>query len=330
MKRRWRKIRYRFEWLGLLLLTSLVPLLPRCGVVWLANFIGTVAYYCDARGRRIAQANIAAALGQGLSAQEQARVARASYRNFSRTMCDLFWSPRLTVKNYRRYIRVENGEVLQRLRARGESAVIVCIHHGNFEWASLAVGFEGISSAIVTETFKNRRLSAYFKKCREVSGHRIIPQEASMLHLYKRVRKGGIAGILVDLNLHPGEAATIIDAFGMKMCVTMLHSVLVKRGAAQLVPLEGRSEPDGTCRVICHEPLAFPANASLQEIAQRCWSFFEPMIRRQPEHWLWAYKHWRYQPTGASRAYPFYARHCTEFERLRTNIAATEEMSRAA
>jgi len=330
MKRRWRKVRYRIEWLGLFLLTTLVPLLPRRAVVWLADLIGWVAYHGDTRGRKVAQANIAAALGDKISPAERERIARKSYCNFARTMCDLFWARRLNANNYQRYIKVENGAVLRRLADKGESAVIVCIHHGNFEWASLAAGFAGISSAIVTETFKNPSLAAFFKNCREVSGHRIIPQESSMLHLFKRVRKGGVAGMLVDLNLHPSKAATIIDAFGMKMCVTLLHSVLVQRGAARIVPLEGRSNPDGTCRVICHEPLVLPAEATLQEIAQQCWNFFEPTIRKYPEHWLWAYKHWRYKPAAATRAYPFYAYASEDFDRLLADTVTTEAISRAA
>jgi lauroyl/myristoyl acyltransferase len=142
MKRWWKKIRHGIEWLALGALTTLIPCLPRRGVVWLADGLGWLAYYCDGRGRTVALANLAIAFGDRYGPADQARIARKSYRNFSRTMCDLFWSPRLTSENYRRYLLVENREILQELRSRGESAVFVCVHHGNFEWASLAVGFE--------------------------------------------------------------------------------------------------------------------------------------------------------------------------------------------
>jgi lauroyl/myristoyl acyltransferase len=108
----------------------------------------------------------------------------------------------------------------------------------------------------------------------------------------------------------------VINAFGMKMCVSLLHAVLVQRGPARLVPVEGRSEPDGSCRVIIHEPLVLPADASLQQITQACWDFFEPAIRAQPEDWMWNYPHWRYKPADAERAYPFYSCANGEFDRL--------------
>jgi Kdo2-lipid IVA lauroyltransferase/acyltransferase len=288
--------------------------------------LGWLAYYCDRRGRSVALANLAIAFGDRHSPAELARIARKSYRNFGRTVCDLFWSPRLTAANYRRYIEVENGEILQELRARGESAVFVCIHHGNFEWASLAVGFEGTPVMIVTESFKNERVSQIFKRCREVSGHCIIPQEKSMLRLLKQVRKGGGAGMLADLNLRPSEAATVIAGFERKMCVTFLHAVLAQRGRARLVPVAGFPLRDGRCRVVIHPPLTVAPEATHQQIAQQCWDFFEPTIRAQPEYWLWAYKHWRYKPAKADCEYPFYATARGEFERLVAAEATAKEL----
>jgi len=316
MKRRWRKIRYRLEWFGLVLLTNLVPLLPRRVVVGLAYGIGTLAYFLDERGRKVALANIEAAFGDRYSPSERAKIIRASFCNFGRTMCDLFWAKSLTPQNYHRYLRVENIAVVRATLARGENVVFLCVHHGNFEWASLAAGFEGIPVTIVTETFKNAQLSSFFRRCRQVSGHRIIPQESSMIRLLKHVRKGGAAGMLVDLNLHPDKAATVIESFGMKMCVTYLHAVLAERGPARLVPVESLSQSDGTCRVIFHPPLEVAAGASRQQIAQQCWDFFEPTIRANPQHWLWFYKHWRYLPSQAQRSYPFYARSHPDFDAL--------------
>jgi len=134
----------------------------------------------------------------------------------------------------------------------------------------------------------------------------------------------------VDLNLRPSEAATVIDAFGMKMCVTFLHAILVQRGPARLVPAEGRSLPDGTCQVVFHEPLVIAPDATFQQIAQQCWNYFEPTIRAHPEEWLWAYRHWRYKPAQAPREYPFYAQVSPEFDRLMEPAAARRAVSRAA
>lgn len=302
----------------------LMPKLPRRVVALLAKIVGTIGYFFDKRGRAVALANLEVAFGDRYSLEQRQQIICASYRDFARTMFDLFWAPALNLENFRRYMRIENAEVVEKMRARGESAVFITIHHGNFEWASLATGFVGFPTTIVTDRFKNGQVSAFFKECRQASGHRIIPQEASMIRLLKHVRRGGCSGMLVDLNLKPSEAATVIDTFGMKMCVTFLHAVLAQRGPACLVPVEGFSERDGTCRVIFHDPLEIPLDATHQQIAQLCWDYFEPIIRAHPQRWMWAYKHWRFKPQNASGNYPFYARATPEFDQLLAKVAVRE------
>jgi len=120
------------------------------------------------------------------------------------------------------------------------------------------------------------------------------------------------------------EASTVKNTFGMQLCATFLHAVLALRGGARLVPLEGRSLPDGTCRVILHPPIEIPPDATYRQVTQQCWDFFEPVIRDNPRHWMWAYKHWRYKPANTKQAYPFYSYVHRDFEKLLARIAEEE------
>jgi lauroyl/myristoyl acyltransferase len=86
MKRYWKRIRHRLEWLLLLLLARSVPLLWRRPFVVLANAVGDLAYAFDRRGRKLALANIQAAFGDRYALPQRAKIARAACRNFSRTM----------------------------------------------------------------------------------------------------------------------------------------------------------------------------------------------------------------------------------------------------
>jgi hypothetical protein len=63
--------------------------------------------------------------------------------------------------------------------------------------------------------------------------------------------------------------------------------------------------------------LEYPADATLREIAQACWDYFEPRLLREPGLWMWPYKHFRYKPRGTTDAYPFYANESGAFEKLR-------------
>ena len=146
--------------------------------------------------------------------------------------------------------------------------------------------------------------------------------------MLKIVKRGGATGMLIDLNLRPSQAATVIEGFGLKMCVPVLHAVLAQRINALLVPVETEPFPDGTCRITAHPGLVFPPEASFQEIAQQCWDYFEPILHRRPELWLWPYKHFRFRPKDAARPYPFYAHESPKFDKLLRSLAQIDTAKR--
>ncbi len=313
---RWKNFRYWLEELGCRALAWGLPRLSRRSAVRLGNALGALAYTFDARGRGVALENLACAFGER-TIQERAEIARASFRNFARTMLDLFWASRLTPDTFRDFIEVEGFDTLrERLQREGRGAVFMCVHQGNWEWASLACGFLGFGNTVVAENFKNPRLTAIFSRLRQISGQKIIAQENSILRLLRIAKRGGATGMLIDLNLPPTQAATVIEGFGFKMCVPLLHAALAQRVGALLVPVETQVRGDGTCRVIAHPPVEWPEGAGVAEISQRCWDAFEPIVRAQPESWLWPYKHFRYRPADADRPYPAYANESSKFNKL--------------
>jgi KDO2-lipid IV(A) lauroyltransferase len=322
---RWKSFRYRLEYAACRLVAAAIPRLSRRACFRLANGLAAVAYALDGRGRRIAVANLECVFGDRYTPAQRVEIARASYRNFARTMLDLFWARRLTQDNHAEWIRVDGQEAMRAriLREKG-GPVFVCGHFGNWEWSNFAAGYHGYKPVTVAENFKNPLLTEIFKSLREHNGATLIPQENSLLRMLKTVKRKGPASLVIDLNLPPTQAATVIEAFrddtkglpGFKMCVPILHAVLAQRGGAVLIPAETRPQPDGTCVVIAHPAVEVAPSDSLNSIAQKCWNVFEAAIHERPDLYLWGYQHFRYRPVNAGRPYPFYSNENKKFEKL--------------
>ena len=95
----WKQLRYRLEWLALLAVAKLVPLLSRNACFQLANFLGAAMSVCDRKGRGVALNNLEVAFGDRLSVSQREKIMRESFQHFARSMLDLVWSPRLTAEN---------------------------------------------------------------------------------------------------------------------------------------------------------------------------------------------------------------------------------------
>jgi len=314
MRSQWKRVRYRLEWLALRLAVKLVPLLPRKGCFYLAHFLGALMPIFDRHRYGVALNNLEVAFGNQLSIQQRRKIARESFEHFARTMLDLLWSLRLTRENFSRYIELQNFEETERGTGPERSVMIACYHYSNFEWLSLACGFLDLKGTIISQEFKNSLLDPIFKKLREQSGHELIPRERGLVRLYKVLRRKGRTALLVDLTVPPSRGAVAIVCFGLKANVTSAHAWLHERSGAPIIPAHCEPLPGGRYRLVFHPKIDNTTGMTHQQIAQACWNSFEPYARKNPAPWLWMYKHWRYRPEHADRAYPFYANYLRPFE----------------
>jgi lauroyl/myristoyl acyltransferase len=316
VKRTWKRIRYRLEWLAVVAALKLVPLLSRNACYQLGGIAGALAAVVDRRGRAVALANLQAAFGSELTAREREKIARDAYQHFARAMLDLFWSPRLTRENFRRYIELSGVEESRSEMGPGGSCIFGVFHYSNFEWLGLSYAWLGFNAAIVAEELKNPLLDEFFAELREQSGHEIVPRQGAIVRLYKVLRKRGRIALFVDTTLPAHHPTVVIECFGLKTMITVAHAWLQEQTGAPLIPAYCEPLPGGRYRLVALPKVTVRPGATHQEIAQACWDSFAPIVRRNPAPWLWMYKHWRYKPVDARRPYPFYSQESPFFEQI--------------
>ncbi|MCP4849975.1 MAG: lysophospholipid acyltransferase family protein [Verrucomicrobiaceae bacterium] len=312
-----KQLRYRLEWLAITLMAKIIPLLPNAIMLSMAKGLGNLAYLVDKRGRESALANVRSVIATGiLPCSRPDDLVKKSYQFFARSMCELFWSARLTQEKYSHFIQVEIENQDAFNKAANEGAIWVTPHYGNFEWLGLMMGYRAAPFTLVTQDFKNPLLTSIFSKQRQLSGHKVISSRRAMIRLLKALKSGGHAAFLTDLNVQPDNTATPIRCFSFLTCVTGLHAFLHQRTGAKLIPSISIPCSDGTCLIKILSPIRIHSDCTPTDIAQRCWDAFEPHIKDFPEPWLWMYKHWRYRPEIDGHRYPNYANRSKKFDQL--------------
>jgi lauroyl/myristoyl acyltransferase len=312
-----RALRERIEYAGLVACTWILGHLPFRALRPLASAAGSLAYWLDLRGHRVALENIEAAFPGKFSASRKSAIARRSYVTFARTMFELCWAPNMDEEFFRRHVQFEGWDKDYARKDPAKPAIYACLHYGNFEWLALAGAYSISPGPVIAQSFRNPRLGPVFDRLRSSTGNQVIPQERAMIRMLKYLKGGGKFGMLCDLNLDPREGSVLITCFGgLLASVTQTHAALAQRTGAAIVPIECRPGPSGNYRIIHHTPIECPPDADPREIVQQCWNALEPGIHENPECWLWAYKHWRYKPWIHSERYPSYANHSKRFDKL--------------
>ncbi len=314
MPLRLKPIRYRIEWLGTWLLSKLIPLLPRRALLLLAHIFGDLWFLLDVRSRKVALENLTFVFRDTLPPPRQKAIARASFRNMTRTAMDVFWARRLSAHSWQKRLSFEGFDTAAQLASQRGGIFVLC-HFGAFEWLGIASGLIGVRGAVLTQSFKNPLLEPLYNALRASSGQRIISRTGGMLPILRELKRGGIVGMLVDLTLPTRQVSRILPLLGHLTNLTIIHAILHKRTGAPIIPAEAYPQPDGSCHLVAHPPLPCNPEMSEAEIARLTLAFFESRIRARPELWLWSYKYWRFRnPLDPDNA-PFYANQSSLFDK---------------
>ncbi len=320
-----KKVRYQLEWLVVKWMSVVIPFWPRGMMQAIGGAVGSLAYYCDKRGRQTAIENLTCIFGDEKSDREIKVIAKDSYRSFAKVVMDQFWSPRLNKDNYTDIctLEIEDEEAFEAIKKTG--GIFVTPHYSNFEWIAMTTGFLGLKFTIVARDFNNKKLTPIYRKNREMSGHTVISQRGALLRLLKNLKRGGFAAFLSDLTIRPSKAATVIECFGRKVSVTAIHADLMRRTGLPMIAGICKPQPDGRYIFVALKAFEFSEDDTPQTIAQACWDAFEPHIRENPAPWLWMYKHFRYLPKDADPSkYPSYAKPRKTFDEMEERLAKAE------
>ena len=162
--------RQRLEYFGLWCGAQAVKRLPYFSLRHFADVLGAIAWSVDGRGRRVAEANLSAALGE-MPARRKSQIVRQSYQGFARTMLELLWAPNLTREVFEKYAKVEGLE--DDPGSDEQPTIYFCLHASNFEWLSLALSYVIGPGIVITQNFKNPLLGRLFDQLRSST---VVPQ----------------------------------------------------------------------------------------------------------------------------------------------------------
>ncbi|MCS6969817.1 MAG: lysophospholipid acyltransferase family protein [Planctomycetota bacterium] len=168
---------------------------PGCCGRALAYGCGWLAWWCDARGRRVVERRLARAVP---APDARARAVRRSYTDFALTLFD---AARLPSRDWPRpgSIEIHDPHGVFRSRPLFGPAILVSAHS---HWDLLAAALHrlGLTDGILAPTlsYGDRKLDAWLASQRHRWGCRTVALERAPLALLRALYDGQIIGLLID------------------------------------------------------------------------------------------------------------------------------------
>lgn len=286
--------RHRLEHAALRAVTGLVRRLPQSFATRLGHGIGWVAYWIDARHRRITLDNLAATFPER-SIQERTRIAREVFAHFGRKLVELLWFTGLPRERQLALVEFVGAEHIEAAQRAGKGALIVTGHFGFWELHALAHGLRLGPMAVVARALDNPLLDRLLIDLRSSTGNIVIDRKGGLRRIMRALNANQAVAVLIDQHILTADAVKV-DFLGRPAATTSAVAVLAMRTGAAVIPAFSLPLNDGRYRLIYEPPLAVPAESDrdgVRDLTQRCTKVLEKYVRAHPERWLWMHRRWR-------------------------------------
>lgn len=212
-------------------LIALLQALPLRGVARLGRAAGGLAYWLDARHRRVARRNLEHCFGQEKSPGELRAIARENFRRIGENFACAVKTAAMTPEQLRPHIDFAGAEkLLVYLPGGGLQSRIVAIgHFGNFElYARFGEYVPGFQSATTYRGLRQPALNRIMQSLRARSGCRYFERRTEAAALKAAMGDPGLLlGFLADQ--HAGDRGLRLPFFGRDCSTSAAPAVFALR-----------------------------------------------------------------------------------------------------
>ncbi len=271
-------------------LIALLQALPLTLVARLGRAGGGLAYWLDARHRRVALKNLTMCFGNEKSPEEIRALARENFRRIGENFASAIRTAAMTFDELRPHLEFVNTGHLQPPRR-----IVGAIgHFGNFElYARIHQFFPGYQSATTYRALKHPAFNQLMQELRERSGCLYFERRTDgPLLRTAMARPGIILGLLADQSTSGLRG----PFFGHDCSTTLAPAVFALRYHCELYTVVCFRVGLARWRIEFGEPVPTHENGRPRnsgDIMRDVNRAFEAAVRRDPANWFWVHRRWK-------------------------------------
>jgi lauroyl/myristoyl acyltransferase len=279
--------------LALEIADRIVAALPSRVAYAVADLGGDAWYRLAPARRALVAANlrrVCEATGRPTGGRTFTALVRSAFRNHARYYVELLRGPHYAEERIRRIVHVPDWETFEPALRSGP-AMLVSSHLGNFEPFAVYLAAQGLHPMAPIEEIEPRTLFEFLSARRGGGAVELVPLRRARSALGRRLREGGLVGIIGDRLLEGGGHP--VTMFGHRTAVPTGPAMLAVTSRASVVV--GRCLRTGPDRFVAdgevvEVPDSGDRRADVVALTERMAARFERDIAAAPEQWWGAFQ----------------------------------------
>jgi len=284
----------RSEYLQYRTLQIVSWILPRSVVCALGGLVADAFYFGQdkeirtsviANHRRIAEFK-----GLRVTDKYLQKLARRTFRGFSRYWIDFFRMRKAIRNRVVRHITIEGGEHFADAMAMGRGLIALSAHYGSWELMVVALTALGYTVNAVVQAEDHANTDRLFVRQRERCGIQVIPHGKAVHGVLEALRRHEAVAILGDVELSPH--VDVVKLAGSPARLPAGPARIAIKMRAPIVPGFIRERSRGSFLMRLHPPIVPGPDTNVQELQRRIAAVMEREIAEDPTQWYVFHNVW--------------------------------------
>lgn len=227
--------------------------------------------------------------------QERAAIRKEFYRNFSDILVESFKSLSISEKELRKRFTMRNPELFQKLKDQEKGLILVMGHQTNFEWVAMAIPLLVPQNCYaVYHPLKNSRFNKLIVRIREQFGLRLFKMKDTYPFMLNNPDPAPLYVFMADQSPHRGKIKYRTQFLNQDTPVHLGVENLSKNCDLAVVFIDIFRGKRGHYEIVPHLLYEDVKNTADKEVTDRHVGALEKLIEKNPGHWLWSHKRWKY------------------------------------
>ncbi|PSM51726.1 lipid A biosynthesis lauroyl acyltransferase [Campylobacter blaseri] len=287
----------KIEYFLVLTLIKISKILPIKANYYLFDKIGSFMFKVLKKRRNDAISNLRLIFND-LSEQEIEDLAKRNFKSIAITACEclLLLNKKIEVIDLIENIEEATKSIKQAFTDNKNGFIVIAAHFGNWEILPKFASKLGFSQLLISKKGNNElieeNITSLFRNDERVE---IIDKEGATGKIIKRLRSGGVVGLLTDLKTSANMA--IIPFLGKDAMTVKTVGTLYVKYQPKIVPLFAKRVASGKYEVIVKEfpeiKLSDDKEQDIIDIIKMCNDVYGEIIMENPEQWFWVHRRWK-------------------------------------
>lgn len=262
---------------------------PRRFCYAVAKFIARTHYFYSRKDREAVAYNLAPIV------RDQRRLKECTQKvfiNFSYYLVDFFRHSFLDQNFIQRYVKVEGLDYLKAAFSRGQGAIVLTAHLGNYELGGAVTALLGYPLSAVALTHKDQRTNAFFDRQRKLTGVKTIPIGVAARGCFQALKQAEVLALLGDKDF--SNSALKLEMFSCPAYFPRGAAFFALKTGAEIIPSFFIRENKYFYRLIFEKPVSAdrPGQNSEAAIIKEYISVLEKYVSKYPDQWYMFSRYW--------------------------------------